>query len=88
MAAILPTDLGDASAPPDRKNQRQPMTNPPSRRVQASWADAAFALAARAAAILTLCLLLGIIGSLVVGAWPAIHEYGLGFFTSTASSLA
>ncbi|MBU0916089.1 phosphate ABC transporter permease subunit PstC [Aquabacterium parvum] len=60
------------------------MTNPPSRRVQAPWADAAFALAARAAAVLTLCLLLGIIGSLVVGAWPAIHEYGLGFFTSTA----
>jgi phosphate transport system permease protein len=84
MAAILPTDLGDASAPPDQKNQRQPMTNPPSRRVRAPWADAAFALAARAAAIFTLCLLLGIIGSLVVGAWPAIHEYGLGFFTSTA----
>ena len=84
MAAILPTDLGDAPAPPDRKNQRQPMTNPPSRRVQAPWADAAFALAARAAAILTFSLLLGIIGSLVVGAWPAIHEYGLGFFTSTA----
>ena len=44
MAAILPTDLGDAPAPSERKNPRQPMTNPPSRRVQAPWADAAFAL--------------------------------------------
>ena len=83
MAAILPTDLDDVAPSSDRKKQRQPMTNPPSRRVQTPWADAAFALAARAAAILTLSLLLGIIGSLVVGAWPAIHEYGLGFFTST-----
>jgi phosphate transport system permease protein len=83
MAAILPSDLDDAPAPSDRNNQRQPMTNPPPRRVQTPWADAAFAFAARAAAILTLCLLLGIIGSLVVGAWPAMHTYGLGFFTST-----
>ncbi|MEK6667740.1 phosphate ABC transporter permease subunit PstC [Aquabacterium sp.] len=59
------------------------MTNPPSRRVLAPWADAVFEWAARAAAVLTLSLLLGIIGSLVVGAWPAIQEYGLGFLVST-----
>ncbi|WP_375212640.1 phosphate ABC transporter permease subunit PstC [Aquabacterium sp.] len=59
------------------------MTNPPNRRVNAPWADAAFEWAARAAAVLTLSLLLGIIGSLIVGAWPAIQEYGLGFLTST-----
>ncbi|MBH1985763.1 MAG: phosphate ABC transporter permease subunit PstC [Burkholderiales bacterium] len=59
------------------------MTNPPSRRVIAPWADSVFALAARAAAVLTLTLLLGIIGSLIVGAWPAIEKYGLGFLTST-----
>ena len=72
MAAILPTDLEDASAPPSRNERRHPMTNPPTRRVNAPWADSVFALAARAAALLTLALLLGIIGSLVVGAWPAI----------------
>jgi phosphate transport system permease protein len=33
--------------------------------------------------LLTLGLLLAILGSLVVGAWPAIKTYGLGFFTSS-----
>lgn len=83
MTAILPTDMDDAGAPPSRQEKRQPMTNPPSRRVNAPWADAAFEWAARAAAVLTLSLLLGIIGSLIVGAWPAIQEYGLGFLAST-----
>ena len=59
------------------------MSKPPGRRVNAPWADAVFAFLARAAAILTLSLLAGIIMSLVVGAWPAIKVYGLGFLTST-----
>ena len=42
-------------------------------------ADQWFAGAARAAALLTLALLLGILASLVVGAWPAIERYGLSF---------
>ena len=46
-------------------------------------ADRLFAWCAKAAALLTLGLLLAIMGSLVVGAWPAIDAYGLGFFTST-----
>ncbi|TDP84456.1 phosphate ABC transporter membrane protein 1 (PhoT family) [Aquabacterium commune] len=83
MTAILPTDMDDAGAQPSRQEKRHPMTNPPSRRVNAPWADAVFEWAARAAAVLTLSLLLGIIGSLVVGAWPAIQEYGLGFLVST-----
>jgi phosphate transport system permease protein len=41
--------------------------------------DAFFATAAHLAAWITLALLAGIIGSLVVGAWPAIQEYGLSF---------
>jgi phosphate transport system permease protein len=43
------------------------------------WADAAFSLAAHLAALITLGLLAAIIGSLVLGAWPAISEYGLSF---------
>ena len=43
------------------------------------WGDAAFSLAAHGAAWLTLLLLAGIIASLVVGAWPAISEYGISF---------
>ncbi len=44
-----------------------------------SWADRLFAWLARGAALLTLALLLGIMVSLVIGAWPAIQQYGLGF---------
>jgi phosphate transport system permease protein len=43
------------------------------------WPDRVFAFCAHAAAWLTLALLVAIIGSLVVGAWPAIKEYGLSF---------
>jgi phosphate transport system permease protein len=42
-------------------------------------ADRLFALLAYCAAILTLALLLGILVSLVIGAWPAISQYGLSF---------
>ena len=47
-------------------------------------ADRLFSFMARAAALLTLALLLGIIASLVIGAWPAIHKYGAGFLVSNA----
>ncbi|MET3605658.1 phosphate transport system permease protein [Sphaerotilus sulfidivorans] len=43
------------------------------------WADTLFALLARASALLTLALLIGIIVSLIDGAMPAIREYGLSF---------
>jgi phosphate transport system permease protein len=64
-------------------DKRMPQTAsgglPPARRRVAPWADAVFSMAAHAAAWLTLALLAGIIASLVAGAWPAIHEYGLSF---------
>ena len=52
---------------------------PPKRRLNAPWGDAVFSFLAHAAAWLTLAILAGIIGSLLVGAAPAIKEYGLGF---------
>jgi phosphate transport system permease protein len=82
MTAILHADIDDANMPPSRSKGR-PMSNPPSRRVNAPWADVVFAALARGAAILTLALLLGIIGSLIVGAWPAIKTYGLSFLWRT-----
>ena len=45
--------------------------------------DRAFGWTAKGAAFLTLGLLIAILASLVVGAWPAITEYGLGFLTSS-----
>lgn len=59
------------------------MTPPPAApRRAAPIADTLFAWAARGAAVLTLGLLAGILASLVVGAWPAIDKYGLGFLTN------
>jgi len=83
MTAILPAGADDLGKSFEQKRRASPMTNPPPRRVQAPWADAVFALLARAAALLTLSLLVGIILSLVVGAWPAIDKYGLSFLTRT-----
>ncbi len=45
--------------------------------------DRLFGWTALSAAWLTLLLLVAILGSLIVGAWPAIEKYGLGFLTST-----
>ena len=45
--------------------------------------DWLFGWAALAAAGLTLLLLIGILLSLVIGAWPAIEAYGLGFLGRT-----
>ncbi|MBC8057067.1 MAG: phosphate ABC transporter permease PstC, partial [Rhizobiales bacterium] len=55
------------------------MSRPPAPRKSAAWADSVFSFFAHAAAVLTLALLAGIIGSLVIGAAPAIREYGLSF---------
>jgi phosphate transport system permease protein len=49
----------------------------------AAWADSLFGWAARGAALVTLMLMGGILLSLLVGAWPAIQAYGLGFLTQS-----
>lgn len=64
-------------------NKTQSGSRPPRRRVNAPWADPLFAFATRAAAFLVLSLLVGIIISLIIGAWPSIKEFGLGFLAST-----
>ena len=53
--------------------------SPPKRRLNTPWGDALFSFLAHSAAWLTLAILAGIIGSLLVGAAPAIKEFGLGF---------
>jgi phosphate transport system permease protein len=58
------------------------MSPRPQRRRVAPWADAVFAALSQGAAWLTLALMVGIIGSLVVGATPALEAFGLGFLTS------
>ena len=55
----------------------------PARRRKVPWADRAFSLLTHGAAWLTLAILLGILASLVIGAAPAMREFGLGFLWST-----
>jgi phosphate transport system permease protein len=61
------------------------MTNPPPLKPvkRSLLPDRLFGWAALAAALLTLGLLFAILVSLVIGAWPAISKYGLGFLTSS-----
>ncbi len=80
MAATLPVT---PYRPGERPGQHvQPMSPPPQRKRVAPWADAVFSLLAHGAAWITLLLLVGIIGSLLMGAAPAIQEFGLGFLWS------
>ena len=45
--------------------------------------DRIFAWLAKGSAIFTLVMLIAILASLTISAWPAIDKYGLGFLTST-----
>jgi len=80
MAATLPS-----SPYPEKKKMERasPLGDPPGRRRVWPWADTAFSLLAHGAAWVTLLLLAAIIASLVIGAMPAIREFGLGFLVST-----
>jgi phosphate transport system permease protein len=81
MAATLP-----ATPFPEKDDvlpRTQPTGGPAPRAVRTPWADSVFAGLALGAAWLTLALLAGIIVSLLVGAAPAIREYGLGFLVSS-----
>ncbi len=79
MAATLPASHYDQN----KMDRSDPMGRPPSRRRVMPWADTVFSVLAHGAAILTLLLLAGIIVSLLIGAFPAIKEYGLGFLISS-----
>ena len=83
MSSTLPANHAPYSGHA-QKSQRI-MTNPPppNPRRQSSMPDRIFGWIAKGAALLTLGLLIGILVSLIYGAWPAITKYGLGFLTSS-----
>ena len=87
MSSTLQADQAsfDMSGKVAGRGQGHDMTTPPSRKPVGlgGFADRLFGWAAKGAALLTLALLAGILTSLVMGAWPAISKYGLGFLTST-----
>ena len=74
--ALPSSSAAGASARKQRPPARRPL-------LSGTLADRLFGWLARAAALLTLALLAGILASLVIGAWPSIARYGLGFLTSS-----
>ncbi len=81
----MSTTLPARPAPPLNAARGASRSSPPPRPslVSGVLADRLFGWLARGAALLTLALLLGIMASLVHGAWPSISTYGLGFLTSS-----
>lgn len=61
------------------------MTNPPPAKMPRSGplADRIFGWLAKGAALFTLLVLVAILVSLTISAWPAIEKFGLGFLVST-----
>ena len=79
MAATLPSTPYRGERDDTKLERTDPRSRPPTRRQTAPWADGVFSLLAHGAAWLTLAMMAGIIISLLVGAAPAIREYGLSF---------
>ena len=81
MSTTLPVNHTPASS----AGRGNTMTKPPTKKplLSGTVADKLFGWLAKGAALLTLGLLIAILTSLVIGAWPAIAKYGLGFLTST-----
>ena len=70
---------------PSGKSSGHAMTTPPRPKAARSGPifDRIFAWLAKGSAIFTLVMLIAILASLTISAWPAIDRYGLGFLTST-----
>ena len=71
---------------PAALHQARSLAQPPAPKQARSGplADRLFGVFAKGAALFTLGLLLAILTSLTISAWPAIAKYGLGFLTSSA----
>lgn len=83
MSSTLPASempINQYGKPPGRV-----MTNPPPIKAARSgpMADRIFGLLAKGAALFTLVMLIAILASLTISAWPAIDKYGFSFLTST-----
>ena len=80
MASMATARL-PASAETSSIERRQPAP-PPAQRTAGNWQDALFEKTTLVFALLVLGLLVAIIGSLIVGALPALKAFGPGFFFS------
>ena len=84
MSSTLPAHEASLDYRTLAERREEMSSPPPAGRVRtAAIADRLFGWTAKGAALVTLGLLLGILVSLFIGAWPAIEKYGLSFFTSS-----
>ena len=82
LSSTFPTTATARDLPVE--GARASVNPPPVKRPRTGAAtDRLFGLAAQGAALLTLSMLIGILLSLLAGAWPAISKFGLGFLTSS-----
>jgi phosphate transport system permease protein len=83
MSSILAH--GDSQAQLSDNQKARAMTSPPpvKRARSGPLADLIFGYLAKGAAVFTLGLLLAILTSLTISAWPAIDKYGFSFLTSS-----
>lgn len=87
MSSTLPVSNTQFEMPGtiQRPEKNKTVVKPPPKNPR-TWGwlpDKLFGIAAKAAAILTLAMLMGILISLVVGALPAIEKFGFGFLTNS-----
>jgi len=83
VSSTLP--VSEMSFNPEARTSGRVMTNPPSIKMARSGpvADRIFGWLAKSAALFTLGMLIAILMSLIISAWPAISKYGLGFLISS-----
>lgn len=83
MSSTLPAS--EMSFNPVARSSGRVMTNPPPIKMARSGpvADRIFGWLAKGAALFTLGMLIAILMSLIISAWPAISKYGLGFLISS-----
>ncbi len=83
MSSTLATD-DFSSQPSATQSVRSMILPPPKKRARSGpMADRIFGWMAKGAAFLTLGMLVAILTSLTISAWPAIEKYGLGFLINT-----
>lgn len=82
----MSSTLAHGDSPPQLADKLTAVARPPEpgRARSGPLADRIFGLVAKGAALFTLGLLLAILTSLTISAWPAIAKYGLGFLISAA----
>ena len=82
VSSTFPTTASPLDLQAERARASQ--NPPPAKRPRTgAGTDRLFGMAAKGAALITLAMLIGILVSLVMGAWPAISKYGLGFLTNS-----